>query len=650
MEYITLNSYVVPHVTLTAAVVGSGAAGLACADHLHKLGVSGVAVITEGINMGTSRNTGSDKQTYYKLALTSDVSDSIYELAQTLCEGGSMHGDIALAEAAGSARAFFNLVNLGVPFPANEYGEYVGYRTDHDGGRNRATSCGPLTSRFMTERLEEEVRRDGIQIYDNCRVIEVFTRDGAVAGLLAMCDRFIAGGNPYGLICFSSPSVVWATGGPSAIYSASVYPESQTCSHGAAFLAGAEGRNLTESQYGIAALSPRWNLSGTYQQAIPRYYSIGVDGVEREFLRETFSSDSELFGAVFRKGYEWPFDPRKAESGSSRVDLAVYAERMGGRRVFMDFTREPAGFSLGLLSAEAHDYLASSSALVGTPVNRLSAMNRRAVELFDAHGTDLYSQPVELDVCAQHNNGGFTADIWYESTSLHGFYPIGEASGVFGVTRPGGSALNSTQVGALRAAQSIACRYAGSEIPVPLERSRSAALLDALTEKASNADTIETILARRRAYGARMSRFGAFIRNPELVRQATGDCRAELDGFTGDNSANRSDFGALRELMINYDVLVTEYIYLSAIGEYISHGGISRGSYLIPGRPAGIDPLRGKICRVRLNFEKSPLPEPEFEWEDVRPIPRSEQWFEKVYNRGIEGNTLGGYDPPKPPQ
>lgn len=77
----------------------------------------------------------------------------------------------------------------------------------------------------------------------------------------------------------------------------------------------------------------------------------------------------------------------------------------------MDFTREPAGFSLGLLSAEAHDYLASSSALVGTPVNRLSAMNRRAVELFDAHGTDLYSQPVELDVCAQHNNGGFTADI-----------------------------------------------------------------------------------------------------------------------------------------------------------------------------------------------------------------------------------------------
>ena len=46
-----------------------------------------------------------------------------------------------------------HLVELGVPFPSNEYGEFVGYKTDHDPA-SRATSAGPLTSKFMTEKLQ----------------------------------------------------------------------------------------------------------------------------------------------------------------------------------------------------------------------------------------------------------------------------------------------------------------------------------------------------------------------------------------------------------------------------------------------------------------------------------------------------------------
>ena len=57
-------------------VVGSGAAGFNAADRLYQLGVTSVAVITEGINDGTSRNTGSDKQTYYKLSLSGSSGDS----------------------------------------------------------------------------------------------------------------------------------------------------------------------------------------------------------------------------------------------------------------------------------------------------------------------------------------------------------------------------------------------------------------------------------------------------------------------------------------------------------------------------------------------------------------------------------------------
>ena len=44
-------------------IIGSGAAGLAAAVRLNTLGVSDTAIFTEGLKMGTSINTGSDKQT-----------------------------------------------------------------------------------------------------------------------------------------------------------------------------------------------------------------------------------------------------------------------------------------------------------------------------------------------------------------------------------------------------------------------------------------------------------------------------------------------------------------------------------------------------------------------------------------------------------
>ena len=50
---------------LDTVVVGTGAAGFNAADRLYQYGEKDIAIITEGINAGTSRNTGSDKQTYY---------------------------------------------------------------------------------------------------------------------------------------------------------------------------------------------------------------------------------------------------------------------------------------------------------------------------------------------------------------------------------------------------------------------------------------------------------------------------------------------------------------------------------------------------------------------------------------------------------
>jgi succinate dehydrogenase/fumarate reductase flavoprotein subunit len=139
-------------------VIGSGAAGLNAAVQLVRNGVEDVLILTEGLTKGTSINTGSDKQTYYKLSMCGTEADSPRTMADGYLTGGSMHGDLALIEASLSARAFLNLVNLGVPFPRDQYGQFVGYKTDHD-PRQRATSIGPYTSREMCRKLIEECHR-----------------------------------------------------------------------------------------------------------------------------------------------------------------------------------------------------------------------------------------------------------------------------------------------------------------------------------------------------------------------------------------------------------------------------------------------------------------------------------------------------------
>ncbi|MHA1292599.1 MAG: FAD-binding protein, partial [Promethearchaeota archaeon] len=150
-----------------SVIIGSGAAGLNCALHLINEGLkpSEIAIITEKLGGGTSFNTGSDKQTYYKMSLVGDQFDSPYEMAKDLWKGGAMHGDIALIEAANSVREFFHLIQLGVPFPHDKYGEFVGYKTDND-PKQRATSTGPLTSQIMCKCLLKSVQEYNIKIYN----------------------------------------------------------------------------------------------------------------------------------------------------------------------------------------------------------------------------------------------------------------------------------------------------------------------------------------------------------------------------------------------------------------------------------------------------------------------------------------------------
>ncbi len=655
-QIILENREPVPVFRFTTLVVGTGAAGYNAADTLYNLGHTDIAMVTEGINMGTSRNTGSDKQTYYKLTLAGDTGDSVEEMAKTLFAGGCMHGDIALAEAALSASCFFKLVNIGVQFPYNRYGEYVGYKTDHD-PRQRATSCGPLTSRYMTQQLEKQVKAKGIPVFDHCRIVKLLTNGmGENKQVIGAVGLNSANGSAA---VFSFTNLVYATGGPSGLYHASVYPQSQTCATGAALEAGAQGINLTESQYGIASIKFRWNLSGTYQQVIPTYISTAQDGSDpQEFLDEYFATPEEMVTAIFLKGYQWPFDPRKLQKGgSSIIDLAVYREiQQRGRRVFLDFRRNPAqaGDTSGLfrprLVGEAKQYLENSGALQPTPIERLCHMNLPAYELYKNNGINLKEELLEIAVCAQHNNGGLAGNCWWES-SLRGLFPVGEVNGTFGVYRPGGSALNSTQTGSTRAAQYIAANR--NDEPMDCDMFTVLAQ-DAIEEVLAFGEAIsrrgkekQSPYRLRERYQKRMDSCGAFIRSPKQVEQAITQVREDLKNLLQETEARSPK--EVVAAWINRDILITQLTYLSAIEEYIAQGGKSRGSYLIgspdfsdcaghgvPVELAGED-FAQKACRVTYHPESLSC---SFQWEPLRPIPTREDWFETVYNQFRQNKKL----------
>lgn len=463
----------------SAIIIGSGAAGYAAAEQLYRRGVTDICVVTENRLLSTSRCSGSDKQTYYKLDIASDSGDSVLRMARDLFAGGSMNGSDALTEAAGSIRGFMHLCEIGVPFPRDEYGIYQGYRTDHDNTK-RATSCGPLTSKYMTEMLEKAVEGFGIPILDGCQVTGLLVSDGVCYGI-----HCLMGGR---IKKITAPAVILCTGAPAAIYADSVYPVGHRGATGLAIEAGAKLRNFQEWQYGIATTSFRWNLSGSFQQVIPRYISVDEKGNASEFL----SGVPDVFTKIFLKGYEWPFNSRKTE-GSSLIDIMVSAEKAKGNRVYLDFTENPQGFDFSLLGEEARSYLEKAGVGAATPYERLLQLNPAAARLYLDNGIDLSEQPAEIGVCAQHNNGGIAVDKCGE-TSIRGLFASGECSGRFGVYRPGGAALNDTQVGALVISEELSRRFAQGCGEMP-ELSFEAAL-PPVSDK-SNIDETDLYFARR---------------------------------------------------------------------------------------------------------------------------------------------------------
>lgn len=637
--------------TITHIIIGSGAAGFQAALRLYQNGERDLAIITENIKSGTSRNTGSDKQTYYKLTLSGNDADSVRNMAEDLFAGQCVDGDQALCEAALSARCFFALTELGVPFPCTEHGEFMGYKTNHDRGR-RATSAGPYTSKLMTEALERSVKEKQILILDQMQAIQILTYMNQVKGILCL-DKNIHSEPAYKIIWCKN--VILATGGPAGMYHDSVYPVSQTGSTGMAFEAGASGKNLTEWQFGMASLNPRWNVSGTYMQVLPSFISTDQDGNdEKEFLLDYFNELPDLLSMVFLKGYQWPFDVNKIFGGSSVIDLLVYQETvLKKRRVFLDYRVNPGNLEkdrdlpYASMIPEAKEYLSQAGACFGTPIERLKHMNEPAILFYQDHHVDLFKERLEIAVCAQHNNGGLSTNHLWE-TNLSGLYAIGEVCASHGVTRPGGTALNAGQVGAVRAAEGIFLKKrthmkeASPSTESGIKERLRIQALDRirLSEHAEGNCPLSELWINA---SKRMSAAAGMIRNQVQMETALKETEDDICQFM--QKAKSPSVSQLSLFYKLYDMLLSQKMYLFAMLDYAKAGGGSRGSALytdstgeLPGFP-GCQTF-GELYRCRLDqkmhgqeVQEVTLKEgtPSASRRPVRPLPDVDYFFENQW-------------------
>ncbi|MGJ8653584.1 MAG: FAD-binding protein [Opitutaceae bacterium] len=587
-QCIDIGGVDVPVYTCESLVLGSGAAGMRAVVELKRRGID-VLVASTGLYAGTSACSGSDKQTLYT-ASTDFKGDNFVKYAQSLCGGGAMDFSTAYVEAVGSIDAMGGLQFMGLPLPHDDQGAILRYKTDHDEA-GRATSCGPRTSKLMVKVLFDEAITLGVRILPSCSGIQIVkeTVDGEerVCGVIALHREEKR--NDYGLVYIRCEDLIIATGGPGELYRDSVYPHHCHGGLGLALEAGVELCNITESQFGIG--TPRttfpWNLSGTYVQVMPRVYSVDAEGNEIHFLKRYYRTTREMVSNTFRKGYQWPYhSTRMLDYGSSLFDLAVFIEQQAGRKVYLDFLRNPEpvneadAFSLDDLDPDVRAYLENNEALQDLPIDRLRRMNPLAIELYRMHGTDLATDPLEFAMNNQHMNGGILIDDWGR-TSLSGCYAIGEAAGSHGVTRPGGAALNSGQV-------------FGKRVALAIKRSRNGKA-DTASDAALANQAIEAVLKdadRFVAEGgrkpkdvkseiqARMSDYAGIICTADEVKSALEAARAlrievEANGLQASSASLVGQAFRWRHM-----TWVSEAV-LTALDHYISEGGGSRGARAI---------------------------------------------------------------------
>lgn len=376
-----------------------------------------------------------------------------------------------LAEDSGAAADY--LAEAGVPFVRTADGRFDQFVTDGS-EFPRAMYTGPYTANHIEAALVSALHRTPVVVREQTMLVDLAKdEDGRIVGAYLL-TRSENGGEA--LTYCATPAVVLATGGAGGVFAVNVFPEGMTGDgYAAGFRAGAALVNLEFIQIGLCSVKTHLACSGSLMRAVPRF----LNDRGEEFLGRYFpagTTPAQLGALVFQKGATWPVS---YEHPTHRIDVAVFQEILAGRKVYLDYSRNPEGFSFGDLSPDLRARYASEAAAAraagsldreASPLARLREINPPVVEWFVHHGIDLaVGDRIGLAPAIQHFQGGLKIDHHAETT-VPGLFAAGEtAGGQHGANRPGGNALMDAQVFGKIAGEAAARRALASEAP-PLGR------------------------------------------------------------------------------------------------------------------------------------------------------------------------------------
>jgi succinate dehydrogenase/fumarate reductase flavoprotein subunit len=256
-------------------------------------------------------------------------------------------------------------------------------------------------------------------------------------------------------------------------------------------------------------------------------------------------------------------------------------------------------------------------------------------------------EPLEIAVCAQHNNGGFAVNHWWES-SIPRTFVVGEMAGTHGVKRPGGAALNSGQVGSLRAAEFIANVYGAGLPSKNSAQNEIKAQAGELITKLSGfirlrGRNAKDVIAEIRQ---RMTASAGHIREINDARNALTQAialvnRIKLEGISASSPKDISSDIRAEHLAL------ASVAYLKAIVSLLEQGSGSRGSHLVLS-PDGVhitgtelrfkpenEGLRNSILRIE--YDPKLLDLFRCVTTALRPIPTERKVFEPAWKDYRQG-------------
>lgn len=435
-------------------VVGSGGAALRAAIAAKESEPTlSVLVVTKGKpgKSGVTANSCSDRMAFHATLPTTEPGgdDAWTYHADDIYRIGGKVSDKNLADtlAKNAAEAYEYLDRLGVPF-VKKNGCADQFVTD---GSAYARACytGPRTAAHIESALVNHFKTLDVNVLEYTMVNRLVYNGDRLVGVVALDTREKDPARAFFTI--KAPAVILATGGGGMIYEHNVFPGGMTGDGFAmAYEAGAELVNMEFVQIGIASTKTKFNCSGSMMRAIPRL----VNSEGEEFLAKYFpagTSAAEIVNTVFKKGASWPVS---YEHKTHVIDIALYKEWKAGRKTFLDFGRNPAGFSFEWLTdenqARYHREMTTDLGELARnrlPLERLREINQPSIDWFAEYGIDLTKGDlIEVAACAQHFQGGIKIDN-QARTTVPCVWAAGEtAGGQHGANRPGGNALLDCQV------------------------------------------------------------------------------------------------------------------------------------------------------------------------------------------------------------